>query len=137
MLELKNITKTFGSVVANKDVSIKIEKGTIHATTSAFFQQKAFGSESELRDDAHKWETVLNQKHNFRGTSLSDPCFDIYYHAREESQATTDADKIRYALIVTVRSAATADLYNQILQRFATLLTPLRPVIAIPIRTSG
>lgn len=31
MLEVKNITKTFGSVVANKDVSIKIEAGTIHA----------------------------------------------------------------------------------------------------------
>lgn len=31
MLELKNITKTFGNVIANNDVSIKIEKGTIHA----------------------------------------------------------------------------------------------------------
>src|SRR5829696_5391227 len=31
MLELRNITKTFGSVVANDDVSITIEKGTIHA----------------------------------------------------------------------------------------------------------
>jgi ABC-type uncharacterized transport system ATPase subunit len=31
MLELKNITKTFGNVVANDDVSIKIEAGTIHA----------------------------------------------------------------------------------------------------------
>lgn len=31
MLELKNITKTFGTVVANNDVSIKIQKGTIHA----------------------------------------------------------------------------------------------------------
>jgi len=31
MLELKNITKTFGNVVANNNVSIKIEKGTIHA----------------------------------------------------------------------------------------------------------
>nr|MDQ3041825.1 ATP-binding cassette domain-containing protein [Acidobacteriota bacterium] len=31
MLELKNITKTFGSVVANDNVSIKVEKGTIHA----------------------------------------------------------------------------------------------------------
>jgi simple sugar transport system ATP-binding protein len=31
MLELKNITKTFGSVIANNDVSIRIEKGTIHA----------------------------------------------------------------------------------------------------------
>jgi len=31
MLELKNITKTFGNVRANNDVSIKVEKGTIHA----------------------------------------------------------------------------------------------------------
>ena len=31
MLELKNITKTFGDVVANNDVSFTVEKGTIHA----------------------------------------------------------------------------------------------------------
>ena len=31
MIELKNITKTFGNVIANKDVSIKVEPGTIHA----------------------------------------------------------------------------------------------------------
>lgn len=31
MIELRNITKTFGKVVANESVSIKIEPGTIHA----------------------------------------------------------------------------------------------------------
>src|SRR4030095_17256575 len=31
MLELRNITKTFGDVVANNDVSITVHKGTIHA----------------------------------------------------------------------------------------------------------
>jgi len=31
MLELRNITKTFGDVTANNDVSIKVTKGTIHA----------------------------------------------------------------------------------------------------------
>ena len=31
MLELRNITKTFGNVVANSGVSINIKKGTIHA----------------------------------------------------------------------------------------------------------
>lgn len=31
MLELKNITKTFGNVVANDNVSITVHKGTIHA----------------------------------------------------------------------------------------------------------
>ena len=28
-LELKNITKTFGSVVANKNISLKVRKGEI------------------------------------------------------------------------------------------------------------
>lgn len=31
MLELRNITKTFGDVTANNDVSISVKKGTIHA----------------------------------------------------------------------------------------------------------
>jgi simple sugar transport system ATP-binding protein len=31
MLELKNITKTFGSVMANDDVSLMVRKGSIHA----------------------------------------------------------------------------------------------------------
>ena len=31
MLELRNITKTFGSVIANNDVSMTVHKGTIHA----------------------------------------------------------------------------------------------------------
>ena len=31
MIELKNVTKTFGKVVANDDVSMKVEKGTVHA----------------------------------------------------------------------------------------------------------
>src|SRR6476469_6750008 len=31
MLELRNITKTFGDVVANNDVSITVQTGTIHA----------------------------------------------------------------------------------------------------------
>ena len=31
MLELKHITKTFGNVTANNDVSLKVETGTIHA----------------------------------------------------------------------------------------------------------
>src|SRR5712675_1789440 len=31
MLELRNITKTFGAVLANDRVSIKVEPGTIHA----------------------------------------------------------------------------------------------------------
>ena len=31
MLELRNITKRFGAVLANDHVSIRVEPGTIHA----------------------------------------------------------------------------------------------------------
>ena len=34
-LELKNITKRFGSVVANQDVNLQIEAGEVHALVRA------------------------------------------------------------------------------------------------------
>ncbi|QOJ15188.1 MAG: S8 family peptidase [Planctomycetia bacterium] len=110
---------------------------SLHAKTKSFFQVKNYSPESDLRRDAHKWETVLNRAQNFQGRSLKDPAFDIYYHAREGSQATTAADKIRYALIVTVRSPRTPDLYDGILRRYRTRLTPLTPLIQIPVRTTA
>jgi simple sugar transport system ATP-binding protein len=30
-LELKNITKSFGSLIANNNVSLEVEKGSVHA----------------------------------------------------------------------------------------------------------
>jgi hypothetical protein len=37
--------------------------------------------------------------------------------------------------VITVASKNTRDLYNKILQRYPTILEPLKPVIEIPIRT--
>ncbi len=42
MLELKNINKTFGDVIVNKDVSMKIEKGTIDAIVGENSVRKIF-----------------------------------------------------------------------------------------------
>jgi len=116
--------------------STKRKAERLHAKTKPFFQVKNYSPEADLRRDAHKWETVLNRTQNLQGRSLKDPAFDIYYHAREGSQPTRAADKIRYALVVTVRSARSPDLYNRVVRRYRTRLTPLQPIIQIPIRTS-
>ncbi len=116
--------------------SSRREAERLHAKTKAFFQVKNYSTEADLRRDAHKWETVLNRTQSFQGRSLKDPALDIYYHAREGSQPTKAADKIQYALVITVRSPRTPDLYNRIVRRYRTRLTPLQPIIQIPIRTS-
>ena len=68
MLELKNITKTFGDVVANNDVSIKIEKGTIHAIVGengagkSTIMRIAYGFYAADSGEILLTENKLNQK---------------------------------------------------------------------------
>ena len=63
--------------------------------------------------------------------------FDIHYNARAEGHgAGPDAKCMRYALVVTVQSKRTADLYNQIVRRYRAQLEPLRPVVQIPLRAT-
>jgi len=100
-----------------------------------FFQLKDFSSEQELRQDAHKWETTLHREKTKRGTSLRNPVFDIHYNARTQSGRSDARDKMRYALVITIRSVHTKDLYDRILRRYPTQIRPLMPVIQIPIQT--
>jgi hypothetical protein len=104
----------------------------IHASTIPFFQLKNYSNENELRRDAHKWETVLNRCRSFQARTLREPSFDIYYHARDEGQATNLAEKIRYALVVTVR-ANTPDLYDRVVREY-NVLRPLVPINQIPVK---
>jgi hypothetical protein len=107
-----------------------------HADSSHFFQAKdVFVDESDLRADAHKWETTLHKRRSMRGAGLRNPVFDVHYNARIGGRNAKGADKIPYALVLTVHSAKTKELYNKIVQRYRTILEPLRPVVAIPIRT--
>lgn len=108
----------------------------LHADSSHFFQAKdIFVDENDLRADAHKWETTLHKRRAMRGAGLRNPVFDVHYNARAGGRNARAADKIPYALVITVSSANTKDLYNRIVQRYRTVLEPLRPVIQIPIRT--
>ena len=108
-----------------------------HPKTDSFFQLRDYSTEKERRRDAHKWETVLHRCKTKRASSLKDPVFDIHFAPRAYGAIAPAhmTEKIRYALVITVRSKNTPNLYDQIVQRYRTQLRPLVPVVQIPIRT--
>lgn len=113
------------------------ERGTsLHAVTKTFFgtQQKEYQTEEELRRDAWKWENCLHAQKRMRGSSLNDPVLDIHYNARAEGHNDTRNQEIQYALVITVEAPKVADLYDQVVRRYATQLEQLVPVIDIPVR---
>ncbi|RVB27321.1 hypothetical protein EN904_27870, partial [Mesorhizobium sp. M7A.F.Ca.CA.001.07.2.1] len=61
--------------------------------------------------------------------------FDIHYNARLEGRRFSPAEQLPYSLAVTVRARKIADLYDQIVRKYATVLEPIRPVVDIPVRT--
>lgn len=116
----------------------KKEAGKIHADTTSFFgTHRPYQSEFDLRSGAYKWETVLHAVKSMRGSSLKDPCFDLFYNARAGGQRATNARNIPYALVISLRAEKADDLYDRVLRRYPGVLVPLRPTIQIPIRTSG
>ncbi|MCG8995046.1 S8 family peptidase [Laribacter hongkongensis] len=113
----------------------KVKEGKANPETATFFSMKKYATEEERRSDLGKWETVLHGNKSMRGRSLDNPVFDIHYNAREGGGLTTGADKIRYALIISVEAPKHADLYNEILRSYAKTLVPLQPKVTLPIRT--
>jgi hypothetical protein len=112
----------------------RIKLGKANAASKSFFERKKYASEAELRSDSGKWETVLHGEKPMRGSSLQDPVFDIHYNARDGGAATTGAEKIRYALIITIEAPRHAELYNDILRAYQNVLVPIQPQVSIPIR---
>ena len=108
----------------------------LHADASYFFQSKDVSVEEiDLRADAHKWETTLHKCRTLRGSGLRNPVFDVHYNARVGGRNALSANKIPYALVITITSRKTKNLYDKILLRYPTILEPLKPVIEIPLRT--
>lgn len=112
----------------------KIEDGKANADTRGFFDLKKYATEAERRSDLGKWETVLHGAKNMLGSGLKNPVFDIHYNAREAGASTSSAEKIRYALIITVAAPKHANLYNDILRAYAKTLIPIQPQVSLPIR---
>jgi hypothetical protein len=130
-----NYTKSGVEVFFRPDETRFATEESSSAQTSPFFRHRAFATEAELRADAHKWETVLHESIVKRGSSLNRPVFDIHYNARLGGHdGTSLAPKLRYAMVITVESQRTSDLYERVLRTYATQLEALVPRIEIPIR---
>ena len=112
--------------------NIKPEKST--AGTRGFFDMSAYSGEDERRHDHGKWETVLHDSQRMRGSTLKAPVFDIHYNARAGGSTTSDATVIKYALVISLEAPKHKSLYNDILQAYAKILTPLQPQVVLPVR---
>lgn len=112
----------------------RIKDKKSNADSKGFFDMKKYASEEERRADMGKWETVLHQEKSMLGKTLNAPVFDIHYNAREAGAATTRADKIKYALVITVEAPKHTDLYNEILRTYQSILMPIQPQVVLPIR---
>lgn len=128
-------TRSGLEVTFRPNENAKKKSAQLHPDSQGFFRSEtSFQTEHELRADSHKWETTLHASKKFRGNRLDNPCFDIHYNAREGGRNADSPRKIPYALIVTVKASQIKDLYNQIVQRYRTVLETLQPVIQVPIQ---
>lgn len=105
----------------------------INPSTDSFFQVGDYMHENELRKDAHKWETTLHRRKSKRASSLLRPVFDIHYHARDGGAKSASADELNYALVITLEASRAPDIYNRVLQAYATQLEVMSPTVSIPV----
>ncbi|MGH3624098.1 MAG: S8 family peptidase [Sciscionella sp.] len=124
-----------GLEVVFRPHAAKYKEGATEPTTRPFFQRSQYDTEHELRNDAQKWEPVMRASHNFQGKSLFRPVFDIHYNARSAGGSALGAERIRYALVVSVSTKKDIDLYEIVAREYAGRLEALQPRIDIPIMT--
>lgn len=105
-----------------------------HASTDSFFSADEFETEAQRRRDAHEWETCRHRSKGKLGTSLKEPCFDIHYNARREGRNDTSAERIPYALVITVKAPREPDLYDRVVQRYGSVLRAVQPVTKVRVR---
>lgn len=110
-------------------------KKPAHAKTKPFFSgAKLFkGGEFRLREEGYKWEPCMRNDLSMLGSSLFEPCFDIWYHHRDSAVAAKEPKALPYALVITLSTKDT-DFYNRVVRTYAQVLVPLRSKIQIPVR---
>ena len=128
-----NYTRSGLEVKLRPHVHKKGGKDSSRPKTRPFFKAKPYASESELRNDVHKWETVLHGKDTMQSNSLEHPFFEIHYNARSGGQDSRNASSIPFALVVTVEAKKEPELYDKVLNYYRTQLEAIQPVIEIPL----
>lgn len=112
-----------GLVISFRANDGKVKEGAEHADTKTFFSSgNMYETEEELREDAHKWETCISKQHKFRKDTLSNPVFDVKFHAREKGGDTVEIqDPLNYSLVLSIRAEGDVNTYNMVLQQNQTL----------------
>ncbi|MBI2852750.1 MAG: S8 family peptidase [Chloroflexi bacterium] len=112
-------------------------KRSAHPRTVSFFCEGGmYGKgEFELREGGLKWEPCVRRSRRFLASSLYKPCFDIYYHNREDGLPAEQARPIPYALIVTVYAPKVPNLYDCVVRTYANVLVPIQPRLRIRVTT--
>lgn len=105
-------------------------------TIPFFSSGNLYDSEASLRNDAHKWETVLSCTKRFPALRLNNPIFDIEYQGRQHGLPIPKKDRkpLPYVLIVTVTVDPSIAIYNRILQKYPAL-TAIQLRESIQLRT--
>ncbi|MEU9237103.1 S8 family peptidase [Streptomyces subrutilus] len=103
------------------------------AESAPFFQARDYMPEGELRKEAHKWETVKHKTLTFPASKLLRPAFDVRHVFRLDNLPEGVSADASYALIITLRTPQTPDVYDQVVRAYAPRLEVLRPVVDIPI----
>ena len=79
-----------------------------------------------------QWETVRHASATMYGSSLLNPVIDIHYNARAEGHdGTSQAQRVRYAMVITVESRHRPDLYNEVLRTYPHRLEALEPRLGV------
>lgn len=120
-------------VTFRPDITRK-SQGKKHPDTASFFRNSDYDSEADLRKAAYKWETVMHSAVTKRGNGLIQPCFDIHYIAREGGGKPAAAVPIPYAMVVTVVSAQTKDLYERVVREYQGILAEVQPLVQIQLQ---
>lgn len=103
-------------------------------SSAPFFSRGDYESETELRHDARKWETVLHQTMHFQAHELLDACFDVDHGAREHGlPSSSGAPALPYVLVVTVSTQKGEPIYIAVMQKYRALAPiELRSQVRLP-----
>lgn len=112
-------------------LDIKFYRNTIESPskpTPFFRSQDYYSQEMELRKKASKWESVMKREKDYQGPTLRNPEFVIHYLNRAEGHSANRRFELLYAAVITLTAnpKRLPDLYNQIVNRYQLVLSPLR-----------
>jgi len=101
-----------------------------------FFDHGRYESESTLREFGLKWDTVMSGEAGLiADKSVREPYFELHYIPREGAHPVSSAERMPYALIVTIRAPKSVDIYDKVRTRYAGKIRPISEV-SIPVPAS-